>query len=320
MPESEKTVSLLNRKIKEGKALVLSDSEFVHEIRAGHRFGVADVDVVTVAWNSAITGTAVMLCVPVTKRGVFTRAGKIWLNGVPGFPGPAPNERLGVVDTLIFAEQLSRDTQTHYNGAMLFVDLMRKGEVEVECLSEEGDTYRNTVTLDQLQFARMYIYNCFVCGLPGGVEKVTPHACHHLAPVVTGSKILLNRAPGIVIGSGTRSAPGRRSLSLSAEMFEMDPEVMSRTGGGAETGITNSIALAIPVLDEEGLRDLSSWLLAGRFAGQREDLQGRESDMSRSLKELVLKGSFLLTGFDMKSPAPAPAAPGGVVSGKGGRE
>ena len=30
----------------------------------------------------------------------------------------------------------------------------------------------------------------------------------------------------------------------------------------------NSVALAIPVLREEGLKDLSSWLLAEKFAGQ----------------------------------------------------
>jgi hypothetical protein len=162
----------------------------------------------------------------------------------------------------------------------------------------------------------MYIYNCFLCGSPVGDEKMANHTCRHLTPVGTGSKILLNRAPGIVIGSGTRSVPGRRTLSLSAEMFEMDPEVVSRTGGGAEAIITNSIALAIPVLDEEGLRDLLSWLLAGRFAGQNEDSQGLGNAMSRYLKELVIKGEFLLSGFDMN--APAAATPGSVHAGKDG--
>ena len=320
MPENEKSVSLINRKVKEGKAVVLSDREFVCEIRTGHQIGVSDIDVVTTAWNAVITGTAVMLCVPVAKRGVFTRARKIWLNGVPGFPGPAPNERLGIVDTLIFAEQSARNKQADYNGAMLFVDILRKEKVEVECLSEEGDTYRSAFTIDQLQFARMYIYNCFFDGLSASAEKITHNPCRHLTPIATGSKVLLNKAPGIVIGSGTRSAPERMALSLSAEMFEMDPDVMTGIGGGAEAVITNSIALAIPVLSEEGLKDLSSWLLAGKFAGQNEGLQSPENDMSQHLKELVIKGTFLLTGFDMKATALDPATPRCLISGKRGRK
>ncbi len=320
MTENEKSVSLINRKIGEGKALVFSDRELVDEIRAGHRIRVSDIDVVTTAWDAVIAGTAVMLCVPVSKRGVFTRAAKIWLNGVPGFPGPAPNERLGVVDTLVFAEQPSRDRQADYKGARLFVDILKKVRVDVECLSEEGDTYRSAFTIDQLQFARMFVYNCFLDGLPVNAQKKEYTRSRHLAPITAGSKILLNRAPGVVIGSGTRSTPERRALSLSAEMFEMDPDVMTGAAGRAGGGITNSIALAIPVLAEEGLEDLLSWLLAEKFSGQDEGLQGREGDMSHYLKELVIKGSFLLTGSDMKATAPGLPGAGGLIGSRGERK
>jgi len=318
LPDNGKSVSLINRKIKEGKAVVLSDAEFVREMRTGHNVGVPDIDVVTTSWDAVIAGTAVMLCVPVAKRGIFTRARRIWLNDVPGFPGPAPNERLGLVDTLIFAGQLSRNKQTDYDGASLFVDILRKEKVEVECLSEEGDTYRNTFTIDQLQFARMYIYNCFLDRSSVSDGRITRNPYRRLSPVAAGSKVLVNRATGIVVGSGSQSTPERRALSLAADMFDMDPEVMTAVGGNAGTAITNSIALAIPVLSEEGLKDLSSWLLADKFAGQNEGLHSTENDMSQYLKELVMKGLFLLTDSDMKTTAFDPVTPRGLAGLKGG--
>jgi uncharacterized protein (DUF39 family) len=297
----DKSVSLINRKIGEGKAVVLSDLELVRKIRAGQHIGVSDIDVVTASWNAVIAGTAVMLCVPVAKRGIFTRARRIWLNDVPGFPGPAPNERLGLVDTLIFAGQLSRNKQTDYDGASLFVDILRKEKVEVECLSEEGDTYRNTFTIDQLQFARMYIYNCFLDRSPAGDGRTIGNTRRHLLPVAVGSKALINRAIGIVVGSGSQSTPERRALSLAADMFGMDPEVMIGAVDKAGKAITNSIALAIPVLSEEGLGDLALWLLADKFAGREEGLHSPENDMAQYLKELVAKGGFFLTDSDMKA-------------------
>lgn len=54
---------------------------------------------------------------------------------------------------------------------------------------------------------------------------------------------------------------------------------------GPWTAITNSIAVAIPVQSEEGLKDLSSWLLADKFAGQNEGLHSPEKDMAQYLKD-----------------------------------
>jgi len=306
MSERGKTVSIINGKIREGKAVVLSDREFLHEIRSGQPIRVSEFDVVTTAWNAAIVGTAVMFCVPVTKRGVFTRAKSIWLNGVPGFPGPAPNERLGVVDTLVFAEQISRSKQTIYDGARLFVDILQKEKVNVEVLSEEGDIYRSTFTLDQLQFARMYSYNCFL----GDVPAVAAQADLPPSPAIaTGSTVLLNRAAGIVIGSGTQSGPGRDALSLSAELFGMDPELMTAADGNGGLVITNSIALAIPILDETDLKKLALWLSLKVPAAAGPGSQDHTGDMSRYLKELVIRGSFMLTDSDMPALARDPIAP-----------
>ena len=161
MTNREKSISHINNKIKNGKATVLTDQELLKEVREGRSPKLPDIDIVTTSCQFPSSGMAAMLCVPVTGRGVFTRAQKIWLNGILGFPGPAPNERLGVVDTLIFADQPAGDPQADYNGAQLLLDIIDRKKIRVECISVEGGTYENSFTLDQVEFARMYVYNSF---------------------------------------------------------------------------------------------------------------------------------------------------------------
>lgn len=291
----KKSISSINEKIGVGKAVVLTDIELKEIILGGREPGMADVDVVTISWHASMQGTAAMLCVPVAERGVFTRAKKIWLNGVPGLPGPAPNERLGVVDTLIFAGQSVSDKQNAYNGARLFFDLLNKKEIQVECLSEEGGNFKSTFTVDKLLFARMYVYNCFFNGLPkaDAVGQYNPN--RHFETIGPGSKVLLNKARGIVIGDGTRSSPERRSLSLAADMFDMDPDTMVSSENSSEPVIRNSIALPIPILNEGILMDLSAWLMERNLERSGDVLRVPETEMARFLKELIVRGDFLLT-------------------------
>ncbi|MCL5024044.1 MAG: hypothetical protein M1497_11900 [Nitrospirae bacterium] len=296
-------ISEINKRIRSGDAIVLTDAEFTEKIGSGHELSLSDVDVVTVELHSPMSGTAAMLCVPVTGRGIFTRAKKIWLNGTPGFPGPAPNERLGEVDTLIFAGQAARDKQNGYNSAKLFFDMIKREEVQVECLSQEGDTYRNTFTLDQIPFARMYVYNCFFDGLPVTDENRQRIPNRHFNTISTGSKVLLNKALGIVIGYGSRSSPERPSLSMAADMFKMDPDAMVSSENASGPVIENSLTLAIPVLDEGVLKDLSAWLTGRNFGRSQKSLTVPEIEMARYLKELIIRGNFLLTKSDEVGPS-----------------
>ncbi len=54
-----------------------------------------------------------------------------------------------------------------------------------------------------------------------------------LALYGVSSRILLNGAEGIVVGRGTRSSAQKRSLSLSAEMDQMDMPLVEATDPGA---------------------------------------------------------------------------------------
>ncbi|MCD6297728.1 MAG: methanogenesis marker 16 metalloprotein, partial [Deltaproteobacteria bacterium] len=75
-----------------------------------------------------------------------------------------------------------------------------------------------------------------------------------------GMKLLVNKAPGVLIGYGTRSTPRMGSLSVAADMFDMDPEFMGgfKTSYGVE--VTNSIAVPFPILNQGILDDLANCL------------------------------------------------------------
>ncbi|MFH1977422.1 MAG: homocysteine biosynthesis protein [Pseudomonadota bacterium] len=298
MPIAEKSLTYINNKILNGEVVVLTEEEFIDEVRKGRTINSPDIDVITIACQAAISGTAAMLCVPVAERGVFTRAKKIWLNGILGFPGPAPNERLGLVDTLIFADQPGSDVQVYYDGARLLLDIINRKKIQVECLSVEGDTYRNSFTLDDLEFARIYSYNFFLD--PFGAEKPSHYPGQFLRMVRVGSKIILNKAPGIVIGCGTHSTPERKALSLAADMFEMDPRLMSGLGHRTGISITNTLALGVPVTNKSILDNLATYIDEKNYKKINESMTDPEKEMACYLKELILKERCLLTESDME--------------------
>ena len=296
MADQEKSITNINGKIKDGTAIVLTDTEFVQEIQNGSELNLIDIDVVTTAFCAETSGTAAMIGVPVAERGVFTRAKKLWLNGVLGYPGPAPNERLGLVEGLFFSSKMSNNREDNYSGAQLIRDVIRKEEIQVECLSVEGDIYMTTFTLDQADFARMYVYNSFfskLCSKSKGSSRD-----RHLRTIKVGNKILLNKSPGIVIGCGTRSTVENRSLSLAADMFEMDPDAINGFESDRCVTLTNSVALAIPVLTVGILNDLKECLKADQLP-RLEDKTHAENKIAEYLKHIIEKGEFLLSSSDM---------------------
>lgn len=297
MPAKEKSITEINEKIKHGEAVVLTEGEFLKEIQQGHNLNLSEVDVVAISRQASASGSASMLCVSVAGRGEFTRAKKIWINGIPGFPGPAPNERLGLVDTQVFADQIASDRQANYNGAKLFLDIISRKEIHVECLSVEGDTYKSSFTLDDLQFARLYVYNYFF--EESDTDNNSKNRARYLITIRQGSKILLNRSPGIVIGCGTRSTPESKTLSMAADMFEMDPRVVRESGTDKGVTITNSVTLGIPILSEGILEDLAESLMEKRLKETENVIQNSEQEIVNHLKQLIEKGDFLLVSTDM---------------------
>lgn len=277
-----KTIEEINTRIREGNAIVLTAQEFKKRIREGERLSPEDVDVVTCGTCGVMSGTMAILTIPVAEQGAFRRADSITLNGVPAFPGPCPNESLGLVDLVVYG---TSHASRSYGGGNLFRDLADEKEIEVVA-EAEGRAFEATVYGDELPSARMITsrsafknYSAFVNPgndpvhtifsaepLAGGLSQATVSGCGEINPLQNdpemrflkaGAKVLLNGAEGFILGTGTRSSPEKPNLSVSANMIGMNPEFMGgfRTSAGPEC--ITSIGAAIPALDKDSIRFLS---------------------------------------------------------------
>ncbi len=325
MQGEKRTISEINEKLKRGEAIILTAQEIKKGVRQGKSYTFKDVDIVTTATRGVMSGTAAMLLVPVAERGVFSRAKKIWLNGVPGFPGPAPNERLGSVDTLVYGTAHSRYDPARYSGGHLFRDIVAGKRIMVECESEEGKTFESSFAIHDLQFARLYSFrNAFENyvafsnlkdadsyledprtifsfrplvkgrGLTvSGTGEINPiRNDHALRTIKVGTRVLVNKAPGVIVGCGTRSSPAKPNLSLAADMFEMDPEYMGGFNTSFGPEVITSVAVPIPVLDEEILEGITSCL--------NEQISLPVADISDRIPVTQINYADIWTGADLE--------------------
>lgn len=279
---SARAIAGINESIGIGRVVVATLEELC---RGEH--GSREPEVVTLAFNASFAGTAAMFCVPVAGRGAFTRAREISLNGIAGVPGPAPNERLGVVDTLIFAERHAANANADYDGAALILDLVGGKPVRVDCLSVEGTRHERMVELSQLEFARLYVYSVALPSPPEGPPSF-------LAEVIGGgARIVLNGAEGIVIGGGSRDPAIASAVSLAADLGNMDLALMTNGEGGRPH---HTVALAVPVLGATTPMALIKWM---RAAAHGEAFGRSTIEASARLAARIREGSFLLTGSDL---------------------
>ncbi|KAF5088994.1 Homocysteine biosynthesis enzyme, sulfur-incorporation [anaerobic digester metagenome] len=273
-----RTIEEINKKIESGDATVLTAEEISQLVRDGEEPRAEDVDVVTTGTCGIMSGTAAVLHVPVADPGAFKKAKSVLLNGVPGFPGPCPNEWLGSVDMIVYGTNHSIYNDG-YGGGFLFKDLVGGKEIKIEVESIDGEKFESTVTMDDLGAAQMIgtrlafkNYNSFVnptteavssifnaIDMGGPFKGFTFSGCGELNPlqndpfmktICAGSKVLLNGAEGLVIGKGTRSSAEKPNMMITADMKNMDPHYLGgfKTGAGPE--VFDSVAAAIPVLSE----------------------------------------------------------------------
>lgn len=268
-----KTVESVQELISERKAKVYTASEFKALVRAGSRPEVRDVDVVTCGTFGVMSGTMAVFSIPIAPPGTFKRADAIFLNGVPGTVGPCPNESLGIVDC-VFHGTSRRDAG--YGGGHLFRDLVAGERIEA-AVHSGGSVYVKKVTLDSIPYARMVLtrcafknYSCFInrsgdpaetifsgpAPLEGCSSEASVSGCGEINPlqndpemrfIRAGASVMVNGAPGIVTGTGTRSTADWPNLSVEADMHLMKAEYMGgfRTSAGPEC--MTSIAVAIPI-------------------------------------------------------------------------
>ena len=279
----KENIHQINEKIKKGEAIVLTAEEITRLVMEGEDPLAKDIDVVTTGTCGIMSGTAAIFHLTVAKPGSFKKAKNILLNGISGFPGPCPNEWLGSVDMMVYGTAKSiNDPQ--YGGGFLFKDLIRGNEIEIEMESSEGKNIRTTATLKEFGTAQMIgtrfafkNYTAFVnptkkaissifnaVDMEGPFKEITFSGCGELNPLQNdpqlntmhkGSNLLLNSSEGIFIGPGTRSSPLKPNMMITADMKYMDPHYLGgfRTGAGPE--VYNSIATAIPIINDEILKN-----------------------------------------------------------------
>lgn len=279
---NDRSISEIQEKIDSGKAKVYTASEFKEMIRRDPA-SADDVDVITCGTFGVMSGTMAILTIPVAETGAFKRADSITLNGVPGNVGPCPNESLGLVDCIVYGTA-HRDKS--YGGGHLFRDMVAGKDIEI-VVESGGRTFTVVRRLSDIPFARMILtrgafknYTCFANGsdkdyetifsgpspLKADYSEASVSGCGEINPLQNdpearylrpGASVLLNGAPAMVLGFGTRSSLEKPNLSIEADMHQMKAELMGgfRTSEGPEC--LTSVGAAIPIVSDGALKDAS---------------------------------------------------------------
>ena len=253
---NERTISQINQKIKDGEANIYTAEEFKKLIKKDSAPSFDEVDVVTCGTCGVMSGTAAILNFIVSEPGEFIRAREVYLNGVPTYAGPCPNEWLGSVDAILHGTAHSIYDE-NYGGGFLLKEILMGNEIDVRVESVDGKTIETKITIDdvkraQIVGARMAFknYTAFTnpnneevssifaaTPLAGNLSGLTFSGCGDLNPlqndiphnvIKEGSKVLINGAVGYVLGDGTRSSPEKPNLMLSADFKQMDPSILCR--------------------------------------------------------------------------------------------
>ena len=274
-----RNISQINEKIENGEANIYTAEEFKKLVKNNDAPAFEDVDVVTTGTCGVMSGTAAILNFIISPPGEFIRAREVYLNGVPAFAGPCPNEWLGSVDVILHGTSHSIYDE-NYGGGFLLKELLEGKNIDVRVESVDGLTIENTITIDDITRAQIIgsrmafkNYTAFTnpnkesvksifaaTPLEGNLSGLTFSGCGDLNPlqndiphnvIKEGCKVLLNGAVGYILGDGTRSSSEKPNLMLSADLTKMDSYYLGgfKTGQGGE--IYDTVAIPIPVLNEE---------------------------------------------------------------------
>ena len=281
---SSKSIAEINERIASGDAVVMTAQEVCDAVLGDEDLTLKDVDVVTTATRAIMSGTYAVLSFPIGEPCSFTRAEHAWINGIPASIGPCPNERLGIIDMMVFGTSHSKE-KSNYGGGHLFRDLVEGSDVQVEVETEDGKSFEKSIRLEDIPYARIFStrnafknYVAFVnpgnaplptifsaLDFPPNLTCATVSGCGQLNPIKNdpnletigiGTRVLINGAQGFVIGTGSRSMASRPNLLGLADMHQMNPEYMGGFVTSAGPECIGSWAIPIPVLSETILENI----------------------------------------------------------------
>jgi L-aspartate semialdehyde sulfurtransferase len=235
-----KTFAEINRKIKEGQAVVVTAEEMIGITRdAGAVEAARKVDVVTTGTFGIMCSSGAFLNLGHTKPRL--RASKVFLNGVEAYAG------IAAVDCYIGATQTQEDDPLNkvfpgrfrYGGGHVIEDLVAGREVELVAYSYGTDCYpkrehRATMTLKNIPDAVLLnprnAYQNYSCAVNFSKKTIYTYMgilrpdCSNanystsgqLSPLLNdplyrtigiGTRIFLGGGVGYVIGAGTQHNP-----------------------------------------------------------------------------------------------------------------
>lgn len=311
-----RTINEINEKISKGEANVFTAHELKELIRKDDAPKFEDVDVVTCGTCGVMSGTAAIFHLDVFEPDQFKKAKNVHLNGVPCFVGPCPNEWLGSIDMIVYGTSHSI-SDNNYGGGFLFKDLLDGKDIDIEVESTDGEKFTSSITIENIPRAEMIgtrmafknytsftnpsnnpvssIFNAIP--MESNFKSFSFSGCGEINPLQNDpngnsiketSKILLNGSEGIVLGNGTRSTDIKPNLMLAADMHQMNFVYIGgfKTAEGPE--IFNSVAIPIPVLDENILNNLM--VLNEDIPLPIADIQGRHLLLSETNYKTVWNG------------------------------
>ncbi|MFX1323942.1 MAG: methanogenesis marker 16 metalloprotein [Promethearchaeota archaeon] len=272
-------LSEVKKKIENGTAVVLTVQELIDRISDGEIIRFEDVDVVTTATKGLMSGIMGIFSFRLTPPRTLRKFKEVYMNGIPCFPGPCPNEYLGIVDLIVYGTTQS-NTMENYCGGSLFRELVEGKNIEVVAKSAEDKKIKIEFTLNDMQFAKLMgtrqsiknynaMINCetyevdtiFSC-LPFQPNKtqLTFSGCGALNPFQNdpkfqsfgvGTPLLVNGNIGYLMGPGTRNYIAKPNMMTIAPFKGMKPEFMGafKTSYGLEP--ICSLSIPIPILNED---------------------------------------------------------------------
>ncbi|MBE6500260.1 MAG: methanogenesis marker 16 metalloprotein, partial [Methanobrevibacter thaueri] len=144
-----KTIKQINEKIKKGEANIYTAEEFKKLIKKGNTPSFEEVDVVTCGTCGVMSGTAAILNFIVSPPGEFIRAQEVYLNGIPTYAGPCPNEWLGSIDAILHGTAHSINNK-YYGGGFLLKEILEGKSIDVRVESVDGKTIETKITKDDI--------------------------------------------------------------------------------------------------------------------------------------------------------------------------
>jgi len=289
-----KTIKQINKKIKQGKAIIMTASEIKKIADKKSLKKIAEqVDVVTTATFSPMCSSGIYLNLGHTKPQI--KMEKVFIDDVSAYGG------LAAVDVYLGATQVSRKN-SKYGGAHVIHKLIKGEKVNLEAYGKPTDCYpeekiKSNFRLSEINQA--YFFNPRNCSqnynaatnstknklktymgvlLPhygninfAGAGDISPLLNDpYLKTIGIGTRILLSGAPGYISWEGTQFNNSQQrdpktnipvgsgaTLALTADLRKIDYKLVKplyMPGYGVTIYI--GVGIPIPVLDEDIAKNL----------------------------------------------------------------